>query len=129
MKRVIYAILQDMGVAAGYDIVQMSKQKQKGTRVENLVRDKLLEIGLSAERVPLSGALGGKYDGDIVIPSIEHPEFVTEVKARKNNSGFAVIQNWMKDKDMLFIKQNNKEFIVVLPWKIYEKLIKKYYDK
>ena len=44
-------------------------QRDKGNRIERNLVNKLKEQGIAAERVPLSGALGGQHFGDIVLPS------------------------------------------------------------
>lgn len=107
----------------------LNKPKDRGRFVENWIRDRHLDNGISCERVPLSGSMGGKYTGDLVIPNIEHPEFVCESKARRNGEGFAVLEKWMGNKDILFIKRNNKDPMVVLPFKLYLSLMRAYYGK
>ena len=104
-----------------------SKSKIRGYQVEVWLRDKHLESGIPCERVPLSGLMGGKYSGDLCIPNIEHREFVCESKARKNGTGFAVLEKWMEGKDILFVKRNNKDPLVVLPFQLYLKIMRKYY--
>lgn len=104
-----------------------SKAKQRGYQVEIWLRDKHLENGIPCERVPLSGLMGGKYTGDLCIPNIENKEFVCESKARRNGEGFAVLEGWMEGKDILFVKRNNRDPLVVLPFKIYLAIMRKYY--
>ena len=43
----------------------VNRQKQKGTRREYEMRDWFKELGLRCKRVILSGALGGKFSGDL----------------------------------------------------------------
>lgn len=107
-------------------MIVSSKSKRRGYQVEVLLRDKHLEAGIPCERVPLSGSMGGKYTGDLCIPSVEHPIFVVECKARRNGEGFKVLEEWMEGKDILFIKRNNRDPMVVLPWEIYLKLMRAY---
>ena len=64
----------------------MSAAKQKGTRAENWVAHNLTKNGIPAERVPLSGSLGGKYSGDVVIGSIDHQTATIEIKHRESIS-------------------------------------------
>ena len=40
-----------------------SKERNKGLRVEREIVQKLKDVGIPAERVPLSGAAGGSYTG------------------------------------------------------------------
>ena len=105
-----------------------SKSKRRGYQVEIYIRDKLLEVGIPCERVPLSGLMGGKYSGDLSIPSVAESEFRAEVKARRSGEGFSVLEKWMKDNDIMFLKRNNKDPMVVLSWEAFKKLIGFYYD-
>lgn len=106
----------------------MSKAKAKGTRAENLVRDLHLEAGVPAERVPLSGALGGKYTGDVIVGSIEHPIFRIEVKSRKTGTGFATIEKWLGKHDILFLKKDRTTPFVCMPFETYIKIMKGYIE-
>jgi hypothetical protein len=76
-------------------------QRDKGLRVEreivNYLKD---EHVLDAKRVPLSGAVDG-FKGDIVINDV----WKCEVKARKS---FKVLNDWMDDNDVLFLKQDGQ---------------------
>ena len=107
----------------------MSKAKAKGTRGENVIVEKHISIGIPAERVPLSGSIGGKYSGDVVIPDISSPIFRCEVKSRKSTNGFSVIARWLGDNDMLFIREDRQPPLVVMPWKTYEKMMVVFYEK
>jgi hypothetical protein len=70
--------------------------------------------------------MGGKYQGDLCVPSIERREFILECKARKNGSGFKMIEDWIEGKDFLFMRRNNKEDLVVMPLHLYLKLMRSY---
>ena len=104
-----------------------AKAKQKGYAHEISVRNKHIEDGIPCERVPLSGSMGGKYQGDLCVPSIEHREFILECKARKNGSGFKVIEDWIADADILFMRRNNQPDLVVMRMDTYMNLMKAYY--
>ena len=58
-----------------------NKNKSKGTYHEKALLNWLEDKGFEAERQPLSGALGGKYRGDINA-TINGHELVIEVKYR-----------------------------------------------
>lgn len=103
--------------------------KKRGYNVEIQIRDKHIAAGIPCERVPLSGSMGGKYKGDLNIPSVSHPAFIAECKARRNGSGFAVIEKWLGDKDILFTKRNNQEPLVVMRFDVYLELMKYFYDQ
>ena len=104
-----------------------AKSKIRGYNHEISVRDKHIAAGISCERVPLSGSMGGKYAGDLCVPSVEHREFILECKARRNGSGFKMIEQWMEGKDILFMRRNHQEDLVVVPMNIYLRLMQAYY--
>lgn len=105
----------------------MSKAKAKGTATENYIRDKHIEAGVNAERVPGSGMFGGKYTGDICIPSVEHCVFRCESKARKGGAGFKTLEKWMGTDHIMFLKRNYQMPLVVLTWDTYLTLMKAYW--
>ncbi len=92
-----------------------NRQKHKGNRVENQFVTLLHAADIPAQRVPLSGQVGGLFSGDIRIAE----NYTAEVKARKNGEGFATIQRWLGENDFLFLKQDRKSPIVVMTWEMY----------
>jgi hypothetical protein len=78
--------------------------RRKGIRGE-------LEVAklLGGQRVPLSGAAGGKYTGDVDVPALG----IGEVKRRKN--GFRQIYKWLGDNDFLAIRADRQPWLVVMP--------------
>ena len=64
----------------------VNKSKRKGSRREYQMRDWFKELGLRCKRVILSGALGGKFSGDLdlFLPRQRKPIKV-EVKGRHFN--------------------------------------------
>lgn len=97
--------------------------RDKGSRVERKIVNSLREAGIDASRVPLSGAAGGYYAGDVDI-RLGNRKIRGEVKARKNGSGFKTIAGWMEDADLLFCVANNKEPLVVIPIKEFIEILK-----
>lgn len=85
-----------------------NKPKDKGRRFENQIRDRLINGGIPAERIPLSGSLGGKYDSDVVIGTAENTLAKIECKHRESMSK----QNWewLDGNDFLAIKRNGIQF-------------------
>ena len=98
--------------------------RDKGLRVEREIVNALRELGVDAERVPLSGSAGGSFCCDINI-SKDDPigKLVAEVKARKNGSGFKTIEKWMGNNDLIFLKKNNQKPMVIMNWELFEKVI------
>lgn len=102
--------------------------RQKGNRVELELVHKHIEIGVHAERYPLSGASrfrGSGHDLDVYPFGKDAPPIVAEVKSRKGGQGFATLENWLGEFDALFLKRNNAEPMVVLPWRTWAQLLGK----
>lgn len=95
------------------------KSKQKGYRYEAKLRAMHLDIGIHAERVPLSGAAGGSYTGDLVIDG----EFRAECKARANGQGFKVLEEWKRENDILFLFRDRKLPLVCMDWDVYARIM------
>ena len=93
-------------------------QRDKGARVEREIVKLLCEEGIDAERVPLSGACGGSYSGDVRIG-----ERKAEVKSRKNGAGFSVLEGWLEGSDFLILKRNNRKPFVAMDWKMFVKIL------
>lgn len=98
--------------------------RQKGDRRERQVVELLRSIGCEAERVPLSGAVGGRYAGDVVLNSPSgRVAMQGEVKARASGEGWATLERWLADNDVLFLVRDRAEPLAVLPWPILAKLL------
>jgi Holliday junction resolvase len=91
----------------------MSKmQRDKGARIEREIVDLHRALGIHAERVPLSGAVryqGNGADVDIYPFGRDAAPLVGEVKARANGEGFATLDRWLGDNDLLFLRRNGAE--------------------
>lgn len=97
-----------------------NRARQKGDRSEREIVNLHQAMGVSAQRVPLSGAAGGRFTGDVWIG-----DWKAEVKARANGEGFITLEKWLGENDLLFLRRDRKSPLVVLPWKTYEELIMK----
>ena len=89
--------------------------RQKGNRSERAIVKFLQGQGFAAERVPLSGSAGGSYLGDLTVPILE-VDRVVEAKVRAN--GFRQLYEWLVDRDILIVKADRREPLVVLPLKL-----------
>lgn len=78
-------------------------QRNKGLRSEREF-SKLI----NGERIPLSGAAGGSFKGDV-----KGMGLLFECKVRKD--GFKQIYGWLEDVDALALKANRREWLVVVP--------------
>jgi Holliday junction resolvase len=102
--------------------------QRKGGRIEREIVALHKDIGVHAERYPLSGASrfrNSGHDVDVYANGRGEAPFVVEVKARKNGAGFATLENWLGEYDALFLKRNNAEPLVVLPWRVWRSLLQR----
>jgi Holliday junction resolvase len=105
-----------------------AKHRQKGDRVEREIIALHKAINIGAERYPMSGAThfrGSGHDIDVYALGREQAPIVCEVKARKTGEGFTTLERWLGDYDVLFLKRNNAEPMVVLPWRVWAQLLGK----
>src|SRR5690348_9569386 len=84
--------------------------RDKGNRAERAIVLFLQDRGFAA-RVPLSGSAGGSYLGDLIVPVIGIDR-VVEVKVRAK--GFAQLYAWLVDRDILIVRADRSEPLVVL---------------
>src|SRR5262245_44209410 len=89
--------------------------RQKGNRAERAIVRFLQEYGFAAERVPLSGAARGRFGGDVSIPVLGVDRRV-EVKCRGN--GFRELYKWLDNADMLIVRADRRDLLVVIPLKL-----------
>jgi hypothetical protein len=62
-------------------------------------------------RVPLSGAIGGRFGGDVVLPLLGR-DLCIEAKARAQ--GFRELYSWLNERDALIVKADRLEPLVVV---------------
>ena len=103
-----------------------SRSRAKGDRIEREIVSQHAEIGVKAERYPLSGATrfrGSGHDIDIYAFGTDEAPLVVEVKARKAGAGFVTLEKWLGDYDGLFLRRNNADPMVLLPWRVWAALL------
>ena len=103
-------------------------QRDKGARAERDIVDRHKAIDVHAERYPLSGASrfrGAGHDVDLYPFGRDAAPLVAEVKARKNGSGFTQIEKWLDSYDVLFLRRNRADPLVLLPWNTWATLLEK----
>lgn len=93
--------------------------KRKGSRIEREIVDLHRAIGIDAERIPLSGAAGGSFTGDVRIAGLG----VAEVKARAGGQGFATLERWLGSHPALFLRRDRAAPLVLLTWQKYAELL------
>ena len=85
--------------------------RSRGARTERGVVNSLKASGITEVRVPLSGAVGGRFAGDIVLPLMGR-DLCVEVKARAD--GFRELYCWLDQGDVLIVKADRREPLVVV---------------
>lgn len=98
-------------------------EREKGLRIEREIINLHKNLGVDAERVPLSGATryqGGGHDVDIYAFG---RHFKSEVKGRASGAGFTMLERWLSDYDVLFLRRDRQEPLVVLPWNTWVALL------
>ena len=95
------------------------KHKQKGDRLEREIVALLRSHGIEAERVPLSGAAGGSFAGDVIVAG----RYKAEVKARANGSGFKLLEGWLEGNDLVIMKRDRKKPLIAMSFDAYVALL------
>jgi hypothetical protein len=85
--------------------------KRKGDGFELEVVHFLQAAGIAAEKIPLSGAVGGSFSGDIAVP-IRGVDRRLECKRRAR--AFGTLYGWMGDNYALVLRDNRTESLVLL---------------
>lgn len=114
----LLAFLERMAAKAAAPLPSQLRQPQggrrsrdKGSRAERAIVRFFLQRGCAAQRVPLSGAAGGRYVGDLTIPVVGR-NLCAEVKVRAH--GFGQLYGWLDHRDILVVRQDRREPLVVL---------------
>ena len=87
------------------------RSRSKGARIERGIVNALHANGIAAVRVPLSGAVGSRFAGDILLPFMGR-DLCVEVKARAD--GFRELYRWLNERDTLIVKADRQEPLVFL---------------
>ena len=97
------------------------RSRSKGARTERGIVNALQAYGIAAVRVPLSGAVGGRFAGDIVLPLMGR-DLCVEVKARAD--GFRELYCWLDQRDVLIVKADRQEPLVILRLSLAMQIVK-----
>lgn len=95
-----------------------NRNKRLGDYAEYRVAELLTRAGMKARRVPLSGAAGGEFSGDLSIDT-RHGKIRGEVKRRANERGYYQLTGWLKSNDVLFLYRPAASPLVVLPFHVF----------
>lgn len=97
------------------------RSRDKGNRTERGIVRALQAKGFAAVRVPLSGAAGGRFSGDVVLPLLGS-DLCLEVKARAD--GFRELYGWLDERDVLILKADRREPLVIVRLSLAAKISK-----
>jgi Holliday junction resolvase len=87
------------------------RSSSKGARTERGIVSALRANGIAAVRTPSSGAVGGRFTGNIV-PPLMGRDLCVEVKARAD--GFRELYHWLNDREVLIVKADHQEPLAVI---------------
>jgi len=95
-----------------------SRSKRKGSGYELEVVKAHQALGVDAFKTPLSGALGGRYRGDVQVAGL-----IGECKRRAK--GFTSLYSALDQQgaDVMFARDDQRETLVVLPWSTWTQII------
>ena len=82
------------------------RSRSKGVRTERSIVALLRASGIAAERVPLSGAAGGRFAGDIVWAVLDR-DLCVEVKCRGQD--YRKLYSRLEKRDLLVVKADRQE--------------------
>lgn len=103
-----------------------ARHRRKGDRIEREVVDRHRALGTDAERYPLSGASrfrGSGHDIDLYLFGRDNAPLVAEVKGRADGAGFALLERWLGEFDALFLRRNNADPLVLVPWRMWARIL------
>ena len=94
-----------------------NRSRQKGDRFEVSCVNRLKELDIEAQRVPLSGAAGGQFGSDLVVAGHK-----IECKTRKR--AWTDLFNWLPGNHALFIKADRTDTLVVMSLETFAEMLK-----
>jgi len=95
-----------------------ARHRQKGNRIEREIVDRHLDLGIKAERHPLSGAsrfASSSHDVDVYVFGTDEPPLVAE-------GGFTQLETWLGEYVLLALRRNHADPMIVLPWRTWAAL-------
>jgi hypothetical protein len=88
--------------------VSGARHRRKGDRIEREIVARHAELGIKAERYPLSGASRFRdsgHDVDLYLFGPDEAPAVAEVKSRGGGQGFVTLERWLGEYDALFLRR------------------------
>lgn len=96
--------------------------RDKGANFEREIVNWHKNCDVPAERIPLSGAVKGNYKGDIRLG----PTLGLLAECKRKARGFGTLYDALSqdDADLLFVRDDRKETLVVMPLETYDAFLK-----
>jgi hypothetical protein len=66
---------------------------------------------------------GSGHDVDLCLYGQDEAPLVAKVKARKDGRGFTTIETWLGDYDLLFLRRNHADPLILLPWRAWVRIL------
>jgi hypothetical protein len=68
-----------------------------------------------------------EHGADVDVYALGHEEcpLVSECKSRKAGGGFVQLERWLGENDLLFLRRDHAEPLVLLPWRVWARLLAK----
>ncbi len=87
------------------------RSRNKGLRGEREIVNRFIAAGIHSERVPLSGAAGGSYTGDLTV-AVQGQDWTGESKWRAD--GFKQLYSWLAANRLLFLRADHNPTLVAM---------------
>lgn len=87
------------------------KSRDKGASFEREVVNLFQGHGIAAERVPLSGAAGGSYTGDVSLPVMGKD---VKLECKRRAAGFKTLYGWLGENYGLVVRDDRCPPLVVI---------------
>jgi hypothetical protein len=104
------------------------RSRNKGAEGEREIVNLHKAEDVHAERVPLSGAMAYRENGedvDVYILGRDETPLVCQVKRQKDDRGWRTLLSQLGEADGLFFRSDKKQWHVVLPIASYLKLVRR----
>jgi hypothetical protein len=105
-----------------------ARHRRRGSVIEREVVRETSALGVHAERYPLSRASrfrGSGHDIDIYVFGADEAPLVAEVKPRRFGAGFAMVERWLGAYDILFLRRNHADPLLLLPRRLWARLLER----
>ena len=97
--------------------------RDKGARREREIVAMHKALGVHAERVGVAYAKG--HDVDIFWRGRDYGALVAEIKSRASGEGFATLERWLGENDLLILVKDRSDPMICMPWRVWEEILRR----